>query len=396
MSRRIAEFAAALRAAGMAGALVMNPPDVYYLAGTGQPCNLLVPAEGEPVLFARRYVDLARASSHVERVVEGARFSAVAREAGGLGDGPLGMELDRVPAGLVARAGRSFGGREIADCSGLLLAQRAVKDAGEVVAMRASVALFDALHAAMREHIRPGIREHELAGEVERALRRAGHDGVVFQRRWDAKLAMEGALASGEHLATISRGPITITGVGLSESFPMGASRRELRRGDLVNIDLGLNRAGYHADMARTYAVGELPEGVERLARICRELQDAALAAVRPGVTAGSVYDAARDAAERLGVLDVFQGHGDLHGPYIGHGIGLELDEPPVLGPGAEEEVLEGMVLAIEPKLMSPAFGAVNIEDDVVVTADGCELLGELPRALFVIGHDGSATAVPS
>jgi Xaa-Pro dipeptidase len=230
-----------------------------------------------------------------------------------------------------------------------------------------------------------------LSAELARALRRAGHDGVVFQHRWDAKLQMEGALASGENLATISRGPVTITGVGLGEAFPMGASRREIARGDLVNVDLGLNRAGYHGDMARTYAVGELPDAVAPLARVCRELQDVALGAIRPAATAESVYETTREAAVRLGVEDVFQGGG----PYIGHGIGLELDEPPVLGPGVETTLREGMVLAVEPKLISPAFGAVNIEDDVVVTADGCELLGDLPRCVFVIGDGGEVSAFP-
>ena len=108
-------------------------------------------------------------------------------------------------------------------------------------------------------------------------------------------------------------------------------------------------------------------------------------------MTAASVYEATLEAARRLGVDDVFQGGG----PYIGHAIGLELDEPPVLGPGVETPLAEGMVLAVEPKLISPDFGAVNIEDDVVVTADGCELLGELPRALFVVDGRGGATPVP-
>ena len=387
---RIDRFSAAVSDAGMAAALIMNPPDVYYLSGTGQPCNLLVTPGEEPVLFARRYLELAKRAARVERVVPGAGFSAVAREAR-LGEGPLGMELDKLPAGLVDRARRAFGDREIVDCAPLLLAQRAVKDAGEVEAMRASVKLFDAVHAAMCEFIRPGIAEHELAGEVDRALRRAGHDGVVFQRRWDAKLPMEGGIASGENLSTISRGPITITGVGMSEAFPMGASRRRLAHGDLVSIDLGLNRAGYHGDMARTYAVGDLPDGVAELAGVCRELQDVAMAAIRPGVRAHEVYDAALEAARRLGVEGVFQGGG----PYIGHSIGLELDEPPVLGPGVETPLEEGMILAVEPKLISPEFGALNIEDDVVVTADGCEILGDLPRALFVVDDGGDVSTVP-
>jgi len=381
---RLERFADALERAGLAGALVMHPVSVYYLAGTGQPANLLVRPGHEPVLYARRYLDLARASSRVADVREGAGFSAIDAEL----DGPLGMELDVLPAALVERAERRFG--PVADCSEALWALRAVKDAGEVDAMRESVGLFNALHEAMAEHLRPGITELELSAELARALRRAGHDGVVFQHRWDAKLPMEGALASGENLSTISRGPVTITGVGLGESFPMGASRREIRHGDLVNVDLGLNRAGYHGDMARTYAVGDLPDGVERLAGICRELQDVALAAVRPGVTAASVYEKTRAAAERLGVAGVFQGGG----PYIGHGIGLELDEPPVLGPGVEAPLEEGMILAIEPKLISPDFGAVNIEDDVVVTRDGCELLGDLPRCLLVVGESGEISTV--
>lgn len=394
---RVGDFGAAIGDAGMAAALVMEPQDVYYLAGTGQPCNLLVVPHGEPVLFARRYGELARASTHVARVLDGAGFSAVVREAEriGLADGPLGMELDVLPAGLVERARRAFGAREIVDCAPALLALRARKDPGEVEAMRASVRLYDAAHAAILEHLRPGIAEHELAAEVARALRRAGHEGVIFQRRWDAKLPVEGAIASGENLTLLSRGPITVTGAGLSEAFPMAASERRLERGDLLVIDLGLNRAGYHGDMARTYAVGELPDGVAPLARACREIQDACLAAIRPGVTAESVYAAGVAAARSLGVAEMFQGYGGVHGPYVGHGIGLELDEPPVLGPGVATRLAEGMVLAVEPKLMSPAFGAVSIEDDVVVTADGCEPLGDLPRAVFVVGEDGRATPVP-
>jgi len=392
---RIDTFTAAVAEAGMAAVLVMQPTDVYYLAGTGQPCNLLVTPGREPVLFARRYLELARRASRVERVLEGAGFSAVAREAQ-LGEGPLGMELDVLPAGLVDRARKAFSEREIVDCSGLLLAQRAVKDAEEVEAMRASVALFGALHEAMAAHLRPGVAEHELAAELVRGLRRAGHEGVIFQRRWDARLPAEGALASGDNLTTMSRGPITVTGVGLSEAFPMGASKRRLERGDLVNVDLGLNLAGYHGDIARTYAVGELPDGIAPLATACREIQDVALAAIRPGVSSESVYDAALAAARRLGVEDSFMGYGELKGPYIGHGIGLELDEPPVLGPGVDTPLEAGMVLAVEPKLISPAFGAVNIEDDVVVTADGCELLGDLPRSVFVVDESGAVSGVPS
>jgi Xaa-Pro aminopeptidase len=304
------------------------------------------------------------------------------------------MELDRLPVALVARAGAAFPRRVIADCAPLLLAQRVIKEPGEIEAMRASVALFEAVHATIVEHLRPGIAEHVLSGLIAAALRAAGSEGIIRQRRWDAKLALEGSLVSGGNLAIISGGPITISGPGMSRAHAMGASTRVIEDGDLVNIDLGLNRAGYHADMARTYALGALPAGVERHAAAVRTLEDEIIAAIRPGVLAHEVYDAGFAAAQELGVGEWFQGYGDHHGPYVGHSIGLELDEPPVLGPGVRTVIQAGMVLAVEPKLISPEWGAVNLEDDVVVTAAGCELLGSaVERSVFVV--DGAGSAIP-
>lgn len=392
-ARRLAAFADALAGAGQAAALVSHPRGLFYLTGTAQPANLLVVPGAPPTLFARRFGDLVRREAAVERVLDGAGFGAVRHELERLGaaGGPVGMELDVVPASLYLKAREAFG--EIADCAPLLLALRARKDPDEVAALGAAADLFEAVHEAIVAHLRPGIAEHELAGEVQRALRRAGHDGVIGQRRWDAALQPEGALASGEHLATISGGPVTVSGVGLSRAVPFGASARRIEDGDLVNIDLGLRRAGYHADMARTYVLGEPPDDVAELGRVVRRLEDACIAAVRPGALASEVYDAGVAHARDEGVEDVFQGYGDTRGPYVGHAIGLELDESPVLGPGVGVALEEGMVLAIEPKLISPAFGAVNLEDDVVVTAGGCELLRErVPRALLVCDGRGGVT----
>jgi Xaa-Pro aminopeptidase len=382
-AERLARYGAALAERGLDAALVSQPQDLFYLTGTAQPCNLLVRAQGEPILFARRFGALVREQAWVEDVREGASYRAVTKEL--RSHGRLGLELDVLPASLYRKVRETLPGWELADGAAPLLALRAVKDAGEIAALRASVALFGAAHEAIATHLAPGIAEHELAGEVERALRRGGHAGIVHQRRWDAALPPEGSLVSGENLARISGGPIAVTGVGLSRAVPFGASRRVIGAGDLVNIDLGLNLAGYHGDIARTYVCGGASDEVILLAERVRRIEDACLAAIRPGVTAGDVYEAGAEAARAAGVADVFQGFGGVHGPYVGHGIGLELDEPPVLGPGAGERLREGMVLAIEPKLMSPAFGAVNLEDDVVVTAGGCELLGDLPRTVFSV-----------
>ncbi len=392
-ARRLAHLATALADEGIAAALISQPQDLYYLSGTAQPCNLLVVPGAEPVLFARRFADLARAQSAVADVRESASFADVAGELArrGLTAGRLGLELDVVPAALYRGALRAFPTFELVDCAALLLAQRAVKDPQEVALLRASASAFALVHETLVQGIAPGRTELELAADVERALRLAGHAGLVAQRRWDAALQPEGAIASGPLLATMSGGPITVSGVGLTRATPFGASHRALAPGDLLNIDLGINIAGYHADFARTYVLGEPSDEVVRLAAIVRQLEDAVIGALRPGVSAASVYRLGVALAQELGVADVFQGHSGTHGPYVGHGIGLELDEPPVLGPRDETTLAAGMVLAVEPKLISPAFGAVNLEDDVVLTAAGCELLGDVPRSVFAVDGRGSA-----
>lgn len=356
---RRAAFAERLEGAGIVAALISQPQDVAYLTGAAQPCNLLVVPGREPTLFARRFGTLVRAQAQIDRIVDGGGFGDVAQELSRLGvaRGALGLELDVIPAALFGKVVARFPAFDVVDCAALLLKQRAVKDSYEIESLRRSAGLFDAVQETMAAFLRPGIAEHELAGEVQRALRRAGHAGLVAQRRWDAALQPEGGIASGPNLTVMSGGPVTISGVGTSPAVPHGASRRRIEDGDLVNIDLGMNLDGYHADMARTYAVREAPDALLEWTIATRRCQDAVLAAIRPGATAGEVYAAGRDAADALRVGDAFQGWGGTYGPYVGHGIGLELDEPPVLGPGAGDVLAERMVLAVEIKLMSPRSG---------------------------------------
>jgi Xaa-Pro aminopeptidase len=385
---RLTAFGAALGEAGFAAAVVSHPRDLFYLVGTAQPCNLLVvPGEGA-LLAARRFGDLVREQAAVRDVIDAPGLRPFAKRLIdlGRGNGRLGLALDVVPAVLAAKAAETFPDHEIADYSPLLMAQRSIKDEFEIEELRAAVGLFDAAHGAVLEHARPGIREHELSGEMARALRRAGHEGHVFYRRWDANLQPEGLLASGPNLARISGHAITITGVGISPALPFGASTRKLERGDLVVIDMGLNYRGYHGDMARTYAVGEAPPRAAALIDALRAAFAAAMDALRPGAPASEPYEAAVRACEEHGVAQWFQGFGDDRGTYVGHGVGVELDELPLLAAGQTTPLAAGMVLALEPKVIAPEFGGLDIEDTVVVREGGAERLSTLPQELFVTG----------
>ena len=384
---RQGRFEQTLREQGFAAAIVMDRRNLFYLTGTAQPCNLLVVPGRPPTLLARRVVDWVRQEAAVDRLVEGASLKAVRDEllSHGLRSGLLGLELDVIPALLYLKASEVFADFEIRDCAPGLLEQRFVKDTWELQRLRESCSMFEALHETVLAELRPGIDELSLSAAVVRALRLAGHEGHVFYRRWDAWLQPEGIVASGAAASRISGHAMTVTGVGLSAALPWGASTRVIEPGDTVVLDLGLNKAGYHGDMSRTYVAGKANDTVREIAAAVRSCQDAAIAAIRPGTPASEVYEAARNAMAGTRWEDCFQGYGTERGEYIGHGVGLELDELPVLAPHDSTVLEKHMALAIEPKIITPHAGAVQLEDTVIVTDNGCEVIGTVPRQLFEV-----------
>ena len=392
---RLAALRALLREAGIDAALLLHPVDVFYYTGTRQPANLLVPADGalDPALFVRRARDFAEREIAAlgfppAWVADGQSFREVAARltALGLSDGALGTAEDRLPAALHRALARALPGWELRDVAPLVLAQRMVKDAGEVALMRRACALFAAAHEAILATARPGASELEVALAAYAALRAAGHEEQIAMRRWDGYMPPGGVLVSGENLWQISGLAYTVTGVGISPALPFGASTRRLAPGDLIVFDVVTNYRGYHGDTARTYVVGKPTAEQRRAFDACRDVYRATVAALRPGVTAEGLFAAARAAAAATPHAPYFMGYGDKQGTYIGHAIGLEQDEPPVLAPRVATELRPGMTLAIEPKFIIPGFGAVDVEDTWLVTEDGCEVLHEQPNELFVTG----------
>ena len=164
--------------------------------------------------------------------------------------------------------------------------------------------------------------------------------------------------------------------------MPWGPSDRMMQTGDLVVVDNPLNFRGYHSDNARTYVVGKATPRQKEIYRDVLAVQDSALAQIRPGLPVNELYAHAADQVAALGYTDYFQGFGDSQGSYLGHGVGLELDELPVLDGRTTLPLQENMVLAVECKFIIPDFGAVFIEDTVVVEANGARILSRADRGL--------------
>ncbi len=218
---------------------------------------------------------------------------------------------------------------------------------------------------------------------MEAEARRLGHEGYIRMRGFNQEM-FYGQLLTGVSGCVPSYLDTPLAGTGLSPSVAQGAGFRRIGRGEPVVFDFVPVRDGYMADFTRMYALGPVDAGLLRVHDAALRVQEAATAAARPGAACRAVWEAARAAAADAGLAGNFMGHGAGQVPYVGHGIGIELDELPVLtGSGLELEA--GMVFALEPKFVLPGVGAVGIENTWVVTGGGVERLTHAPDVFTIV-----------
>ena len=327
--------------------LVASPANIFYFTGFKGAPRLLVPSDGRPILLTPG-VDLAAAQQHfsgaeveVRHVRVGQKPDDVLLEAlRELRVRKLGF--DSLPLATYRRLAGELGEEGLVEVSGWVWELRKVKDEREVVAIRRACEIASKVMAFVPELLAPGVRELEVAGELERELRLAG---------------------SEEHPFSI------IVASGPNSALPHArASGRELREGDLVVVDLGATCEGYVSDTTRTFVVGRPEPWQEKIYAAVREAQLTAIEALRAGVRACDVDAVARNLIDKAGYADYF-----VHS--LGHGVGIEVHEQPRLAPGVEEELQAGYVSTVEPGIYLPDKGGVRIEDTVLVLEEGREVL---------------------
>jgi len=385
-NRRLIELCVRMAEAGIDAALLLHHRDIFYYAGTVRPAVLLIPpSPHEAVLFVRRGLEYAQQEATIARVEPMSGLSGIAEVMAELGltGGVLGTELDLVSVQLYRRLMEVIDPSwSLADVSPLVLGQRMVKDEGEIAVTRQAAAVADAGHRVLFGALVSGVTELALAAEVEAAMRRIGHEG--FQPlRYPGGRGAGVLLMSGEHLTVRGGHGLVVTGAGLGPAMPYGPSERVMRPGDLIVLDVGSTYKGYTADESRTFVVGPATEPQETLFAVARAAQDAVFEALRPGVPVADLCSVAEEVVAQ-GAPPHFAPDSLVLPGFVGHGVGLEIDEPPVLWPRDETELQAGMVLAIEVEVSAPAWGImVKLEDTVVVRPDGYELLTATPRELI-------------
>lgn len=379
LQRRMAEE-------GIDAALILYSRDLLYYAGTTQPSFLLV-TKGHHALFVRWGMEFVLRETWLDpkAIHPWGGYSDVARflHGHGLERGLIGLEMDVLPAEIFLKVLKACEGFDPRDITPVILDQRRVKDWTEVERTRQACRIVHAGHVRLLEVFRKGMTELELSSEIERAHRAHGHEGEYFMRQFDFVMS-RGPLVSGENLSRISGRIRSISGVGLSPSVPAGASGRVIRKGDLLMVDIPTHYRGYHADQSRTYSVGRPSTSVKAMHDALREIADGILDQMRPGVSCAQLYRKAMESARKLGMEDSFMRIGKEMAPldFIGHGLGLEINEPPLIGPKGGVLLESGMTLGLEMVMTRSPTEVVKLEDTVLVTPVGGELLTITPREL--------------
>ena len=374
-SRRQA-LASLMGGAGIDVGIVLAPADLIYFTGYDLASQLVVGAGGDSVHLVQINLERVRSGSPVGEVRRSLGVRSVLETVDEMSPpgGSVGLPLDVLPQRQFAAMAERLAGRRLQDLSPLVLRLRRRKSPAELEVLRQAASISAAAFARAREIIRPGLAEFELQLQMEAVEHELGADGAMRSRGWRGFLPW-GIVCSGPGTAEVSGHWLTQTGFGPSAARPYSAGRRRLQSGDPVVIDRGLVLHGYHCDEARTMVVGEANDRqLEYWAALGRILA-AAIAAVRPGATAAAAYQAAANAAAAEGLLDFFMTRATGGLEYLGHGVGLEIDEPPLVGPRSNEVLEPGMVLALEPKIIVPGWGGMTLEETVAVTEAGHEVI---------------------
>lgn len=377
-SLRIDRLHKAMAGAGIDGLLVADNADIFYLTGRVYAGFAYIPAGMAPLWFVRRPVELEGDGVVYIRKPEDMASHIVA--AGLAMPRRLGLELDILSFNQAERLRSVFPGAECVDATPMMRAMRAVKTDFEVEQMRLSGLKHEQVYRKIPKLYRVGMTDVELQVEIERISRLEGCLGVFRISGQSMEIYMGNVLA-GRNADVPAPYDFAMGGRGLDPSIPGGAAGEEIKEHNAVMVDLNGNFTGYMTDMTRVFAVGSLPQEAVDAHQcsidICRAFEREA----RPGVEARTLYEMCADMARERGLERYFMGHRQ-HAGFVGHGVGIEVNEWPVIAPRSRQILERNNTIALEPKFVIPEVGAVGIENTYVIEDTGARSLTNAPEEI--------------
>ena len=386
---RIHALQETLEQQGLDGALIVHHTNLFYLSGTSQSCHLFIPRAGRPLLMVRKSCQRALRESPLEQIIEVKSLKLIPGilQDRGFTLSSLGLELDVIPYNTWQFYKKTFGNVTLADISDPVRKIRMIKSDYEIGLLQGACAILDQVFAEVPAMVREGMTEIELASLFEAGMRRRGYAGCSKMRAFNQDFFL-GNLTTGTSGAVPSYFDGPVGGSGLTPANnPHGAGWKTIGPGEIIYIDYTCLINGYTADGARIFALGSVSEPLQRAHSAALSILERITAMIRPGTICEDIYAQAEALAQEMGLQDHFMGIGSDRVRFIGHGVGLELDEYPIFAKGMKMALAPGMTFALEPKFVFPE-GAVGIENTYALQADGLRVLTQAPQDIIVIQAD--------
>jgi len=353
------------------GLLICDNVNLYYVSGRIFRGYCYIPVKGEPIFFVRRPLGLN--GTQVVYIRKPEEIGEYLQKNGIAFPDKLLLESDSISYSDYKRYETIFTPKEVLNGTALLRRCRSIKTPYEIDLIRRSGELHAKAYETIPSLYRKGMTDVEFSIELEHECRKLGSLGI-FRIFGQSMEIFMGSVLAGDNADTPSPYDFAMGGAGLDVSLPVGCNGTVLTEGMSLMVDMGGNFTGYMTDMTRTYAIGSVQELALKAHETSIAIHQAIVAKSRPGVAAKDLYELAAEMANDARLSDYFMGHRQKAG-FIGHGVGIEINEAPVLAPRSRDILAEGMVFALEPKFVIPGTGALGIENTYAVTADGVEKL---------------------
>ncbi len=380
-SLRLGRIYKYMQEAGIAAALIRNNANIYYLTGrVFRGFVYLSAGAAQPLYFVRQPSTLRSSDPgvlfHIRKPED---IPSILAKEGKEIPGEIALELDNISYSAARRLAGAFGmAAPTKNMSPIMRTARSVKTKAEQELLIRSGEKQAYVYERIPHLYQEGMRDIDLQIEIERASRQEGCLGL-FRIAGDEMELFMGNVLTGHNADEPSPYDFAMGGLGLDPSLPVGADGTLIKPGIPVMVDVNGNYTGYMTDMTRMYYVDNLPDEARRACTLSADICRTLAAMMLPGAKACDLYAKAVAMVEEAGMKEYFMGHRSQAG-FVGHGVGIEVNESPVIAPRSKDIIEEGNVIALEPKFVLPEIGPVGIENTYIVTADGGKRITPAPE----------------
>jgi Xaa-Pro aminopeptidase len=358
------------------GCLISKSHNLYYLTQTIFNGYFYIPREGPPYCFIKRPVGLP-VSDYMFYIRKPEEIPALL---GRKMPKYLLMESDELSYNEYIRLKNIFQPRQTGNASQFLKGLRMLKTEWEIEQFKLSAKRHKLTYDNIPQCFTPGITDIEFQFRIEYTMRVFGSLGI-FRTAGDMDMHM-GSVLAGSNAENPSPYDFALGGGGISNAFPIGANKTKLKEGTSVMVDMAGNFTAYTTDMSRTYSIGKLPKEAYRIHQVAIDIERKLADMLKPGVHASELYNAAMAMVVEKSLTKYFMGT-KQQAQFVGHGIGLQINEAPVFNKYSKDVLFDNMVVALEPKFVLPGIGPVGIEDSYIVTKNGGKKLTSSPSRII-------------